>query len=685
MQNVPSSHPELGSSHSREALKAYGDYRLPKSKVSLKKFRGLMKSVKDIAPRFGISQTMEDVADSLASSWGNAFKPIDQGRSSPRSHNVNVNKPLPLTPLPNIMTSSHFSLAFIDRVFQEAEQADLLQGARPDMDDSRDSGDSENPGAFPHFTGSSNALIDGALTSSPIEESDESMVTSTAHSAASLEVESPGHSQELSSSSESEFPSFARPRKLTTANHPLRRNQYRQARRISDVAHVRECDATDEADHRDAVIQVEIQPNEQDIEGSSMYVRVARTTELDAILSSICEARSMPNEEYTFVIPGIPVAELDRNIQYVLERCGGTTFIVTKGTRSYSTRIVCEEGEDVMIVREEGEHEVVMAGTVPKLVEQITPEDEDKTDPPLLRLVGEFLDALQEYRGSPHLPLDFTEECTRLRAIMEEQIKLYTKHELNRSLDHKVKVLPGLREFFLGISPEDLAKQLCLFNHRLFRNVNPTEYLDFIWKLNVPEDSPTGMSPILSVFVERFNRESLWVATVICSVAEERTRRRMLKKFVWTAKCCAELNNFFSAFAILGGLNHAAVRRLKRTRDIGDKYVQAVAELDMLCDPSRNMKRYRERLAACTPPAIPFIALFFKDLTFLNDGNKSHVDSMVNFDKLRMMAAWVNEVRRFAESEYSYDEVVEVRNYIACLPVVDDPKKLMQMSSALER
>ncbi|KAJ3328878.1 hypothetical protein HDU93_001239, partial [Gonapodya sp. JEL0774] len=218
----------------------------------------------------------------------------------------------------------------------------------------------------------------------------------------------------------------------------------------------------------------------------------------------------------------------------------------------------------------------------------------------------------------------------------------------------------------------------------LFRNVTSAEYLDFIWKTEYQEGEAGGMSPGLNFFVERFNKESRWVATEICSVKNDRTRRKLLKKFILVAKRCAELNNFFSAFAILGGLNHSAVRRLKRTLDLSDKYTGMVAELDALCDPSRNMKHYRDRIALCKPPTIPFLAIFFKDLTFLNDGNKSYVQDLINFEKLRMMAARVQQVQQLCLVQYPFVPVTEVQNYIACPPMISDEKKLLRMSAAIE-
>ena len=70
-----------------------------------------------------------------------------------------------------------------------------------------------------------------------------------------------------------------------------------------------------------------------------------------------------------------------------------------------------------------------------------------------------------------------------------------------------------------------------------------------------------------------------------------------------------EAKNINSCFAILSGLNHGCVARLKQTWDrVGGKYMKIFESLSMLMDPSRNMNKYRQLLAkwAPTPPVIPF-------------------------------------------------------------------------------
>jgi hypothetical protein len=68
------------------------------------------------------------------------------------------------------------------------------------------------------------------------------------------------------------------------------------------------------------------------------------------------------------------------------------------------------------------------------------------------------------------------------------------------------------------------------------------------------------------------------------------------------------LNNFFSSFSLIAGLNLIPVQRLKKTWEaLPDKAKQTWSEVEKIADPSKNMRNYRERLQAVSPPMVPFL------------------------------------------------------------------------------
>uniref|UniRef100_A0A5F9CYF7 Rap guanine nucleotide exchange factor 2 n=1 Tax=Oryctolagus cuniculus TaxID=9986 RepID=A0A5F9CYF7_RABIT len=198
----------------------------------------------------------------------------------------------------------------------------------------------------------------------------------------------------------------------------------------------------------------------------------------------------------------------------------------------------------------------------------------------------------------------------------------------------------------LQLSTVEVATQLSMRNFELFRNIEPTEYIDDLFKLK----SKTSCAN-LKQFEEVINQETFWVASEILRETNQLKRMKIIKHFIKIALHCRECKNFNSMFAIISGLNLAPVARLRTTWEkLPNKYEKLFQDLQDLFDPSRNMAKYRNVLNSqnLQPPIIPLFPVIKKDLTFLHEGNDSKVDGLVNFEKLRMIAKEIRHVGRMA-------------------------------------
>ncbi|XP_059577906.1 rap guanine nucleotide exchange factor 2 isoform X11 [Alligator mississippiensis] len=198
----------------------------------------------------------------------------------------------------------------------------------------------------------------------------------------------------------------------------------------------------------------------------------------------------------------------------------------------------------------------------------------------------------------------------------------------------------------LQLSTVEVATQLSMRNFELFRNIEPTEYIDDLFKLK----SKSGCTN-LKKFEEVINQETFWVASEILRETNQLKRMKIIKHFIKIALHCRECKNFNSMFAIISGLNLAPVARLRTTWEkLPSKYEKLFQDLQDLFDPSRNMAKYRNVLNSqnLQPPIIPLFPVIKKDLTFLHEGNDSKVEGLVNFEKLRMIAKEIRHVGRMA-------------------------------------
>ncbi|KAK3524517.1 hypothetical protein QTP70_029827 [Hemibagrus guttatus] len=192
----------------------------------------------------------------------------------------------------------------------------------------------------------------------------------------------------------------------------------------------------------------------------------------------------------------------------------------------------------------------------------------------------------------------------------------------------------------LQLSTLEVSAQLSIRDFGIFQNIESTEYVDSLFKLN----SSNGH---LKQFEDLINEETFWVATEILHEANALKRMKTIKHFIKIALQCRECKNFNSMFAIISGLNLAPVARLRGTWEkLPSKYEKLFRDLQDIFDPSRNMAKYRNILSSQSmqQPIIPLFPVVKKDLTFLHEGNDTNVDGLVNFEKLRMIAKEIRHV-----------------------------------------
>eukprot|EP00063_Salmo_salar_P044672 XP_014019507.1 PREDICTED: rap guanine nucleotide exchange factor 4-like isoform X2 [Salmo salar] len=237
------------------------------------------------------------------------------------------------------------------------------------------------------------------------------------------------------------------------------------------------------------------------------------------------------------------------------------------------------------------------------------------------------------------------------------------------------------------MSSKDLAYQMTVYDWELFHCVHELELIYHTFGRQNFKKTTANMD----LFLRRFNEIQLWVITEICLCTQLSKRVQMLKKFIKIAAHCKEYKNLNSFFAIVMGMSNPAVSRLSQTWEkLPSKFKKFYSEFESLMDPSRNHRAYRLTVAKLDPPIIPFMPLLIKDMTFTHDGNKTFIDSLVNFEKMRMIANTVRIVRYCrslpfsAEPSQTSKNHLDVRSYVRQLAVIDNQRTLSQLSHRLE-
>ncbi|XP_066572987.1 rap guanine nucleotide exchange factor 6 isoform X2 [Amia ocellicauda] len=246
------------------------------------------------------------------------------------------------------------------------------------------------------------------------------------------------------------------------------------------------------------------------------------------------------------------------------------------------------------------------------------------------------------------LPDQLSKLADRIQLNGRYYLKNNMETETLCSDDDAQELLRESQITLLQLSTVEVATQLSMRDFDLFRNIEPTEYVDDLFKL----DSLTS-NIHLKQFEDVINQETFWVATEILKEPNHFKRMKTIKHFIKIALHCRECKNFNSMFAIISGLNLAPVARLRGSWEkLPSKYEKLFRDLQDIFDPSRNMAKYRNVLSSQSmqPPIIPLFPVVKKDLTFLHEGNDSSVDGLVNFEKLRMIAKEIRHMIRMTSA-----------------------------------
>uniref|UniRef100_A0A8C3AL03 Rap guanine nucleotide exchange factor 3 n=1 Tax=Cyclopterus lumpus TaxID=8103 RepID=A0A8C3AL03_CYCLU len=291
------------------------------------------------------------------------------------------------------------------------------------------------------------------------------------------------------------------------------------------------------------------------------------------------------------------------------------------------------------------------------------------------------------------LKLDATAVYTALG--LNERLFICTSSQVDQLMPLKEQQGPerGTTDILEQMGSKDIANELTNYDWELFTAMHEVELVYYIFGCH---KFPGAITANLERFVRRFNEVQYWVVTELCLCEDLVKRAVLLKKFIKIAAVLKEQKNLNSFFAVMFGLSNSAVHKLYKTWErIPSKTKRIYCAYERLMDPSRNHRAYRLAVAKLSPPYIPFMPLLLKDMTFINDGNPNYVDKLVNFEKVVRQNVLGLADRMFLEgpgtriSTYSdlglpLRSPSNIRHYIQNLNVIDNQRKLTQLSRTIE-
>jgi len=166
---------------------------------------------------------------------------------------------------------------------------------------------------------------------------------------------------------------------------------------------------------------------------------------------------------------------------------------------------------------------------------------------------------------------------------------------------------------------------------------------------------------------------SQWVASNILIQPSLAVQCKAAQRFIIIAQCLEELSNYNALMEILGGLQLWAVQRLIKLWGMPKKYHILLLHLsEVIMSPKENYGRYRKTIMGhckSKTPVLPYLGLFLKDLTFIEDGNPDTLDKKINFQKVAMIGKKLREIKNFQQNEYKISgKITPLLKHLAITP-----------------
>lgn len=223
-----------------------------------------------------------------------------------------------------------------------------------------------------------------------------------------------------------------------------------------------------------------------------------------------------------------------------------------------------------------------------------------------------------------------------------------------------------------------IARELTSRDFRLFCRIEAQQFVYDLAYNGPNEVNASNQSIIferakeLQEFERKTNEEMFWTINQVLGEKRSLAKRvKAIKQLIRVATLSMKLNNYNTLFAILSGLMHLSVSRLKSCWDrVPTKHMKQLQKLQQLMDPSRNFYNFRQQLMQklrednATTIIIPFFPLVKKDLSFIWLANQTYVNSaessgetkpnksemLVNWEKMRLLSEKIREIQKMANT-----------------------------------
>jgi son of sevenless-like protein len=222
-----------------------------------------------------------------------------------------------------------------------------------------------------------------------------------------------------------------------------------------------------------------------------------------------------------------------------------------------------------------------------------------------------------------------------------------------------------------SIHPVELARQITLEQARLFRKIEMRDLLREAWKR---KDCSA------SQYVAMVEKLTLWPASAVLT---DKNPARVIDALIEVAQQLHDLKNFDGLFAVLKGLSHPSLARLRKlTTTVSAKGAATLARLRLL--EANDYEKHR--LNPPTPPAIPRLLASLDEIAYVEASSESRLPSgIINFRRYRHIGRVCGTLQQFQLTPYNLAPLATVVQFVTQqLTTLTDDETLKRLSLKLE-
>ncbi|XP_033978353.1 ras guanyl-releasing protein 3 isoform X2 [Trematomus bernacchii] len=241
----------------------------------------------------------------------------------------------------------------------------------------------------------------------------------------------------------------------------------------------------------------------------------------------------------------------------------------------------------------------------------------------LIRLTEEFRDVAAQLGSQEHfklLDISTIPSYDWMRKLTQRK-KQAKKGKASLLFDH--------------LEPMELAEHLTFLEFKSIRRISFTDYQSYVIHGCLMEN------PTLERSIALFNGVSQWVQLMVLSKLTPQTRAEVITKYIHVAQ------NFNTLMAVVGGLSHSSISRLKETHSyLAPEVVKMWSEMTELVSSNNNYSCYRKAFSECQGFKTPILGVHLKDLIAVHVvfPDWGHDSNEVNLVKMHQLYMTFNEL-----------------------------------------